>query len=289
MTNNLYIPLQNRSIIAISGGDAQTFLQGLITNDISKATHDNAIYALMLTPQGKFLYDFFIVMQGDKYLIDCNSDKIAEIIKKLSMYKLRSDVKIENMSEQCEVVALLGEKVFEVVGSKTGTVELINSQLFYIDPRSTQIHARAIITRGNYQQLQDSGFTEGTNSDYEDARINAGIPSGNVDMSTEGPFPLFFNMDILNAIDYKKGCYVGQEVTARMHHRGNIRKKLYVIESTTNTPFPAAGAEITVDEESIGKLLSSTNSAALCILLSERVEKEKIVCKVNDSEITIRE
>ncbi|MCE3233399.1 MAG: Large exoprotein, partial [Rickettsiaceae bacterium] len=95
MTKNIYIPLENRSILSISGSDARTFLQGLITNDINKVTENQAIYALMLTPQGKFLYDFFITLSGDTFLIDCNKARMSEIIKKLSMYKLRSDVKIE--------------------------------------------------------------------------------------------------------------------------------------------------------------------------------------------------
>jgi folate-binding protein YgfZ len=290
MTNNLYIPLENRGVLAISGCDAATFLQGLITNDINKVNPDRAIYALMLTPQGKFLYDFFIFMMDNKYILDCNSDKLAEISKKLSMYKLRSDVKIENLSEQYEVVALLGEKAIQMIGYDAGTVKTFGNSIVYIDPRGEKIYARAIIEReNNYQLFEESGFAQGTFEAYENARINAGVPSGNVDMSTEGPFPLFFNMNELNAIDYKKGCYVGQEVTARMHHRGNIRKKLYVIESASNSPFPAAGAEIKAGDESIGKLLSSTNSAALCILLRERVEKEKYVYKVNDLEITIRE
>jgi folate-binding protein YgfZ len=291
MTNNLYIPLQNRAVIAISGNDAETFLQGLITNDIKKVSKHKAIYALMLTPQGKFLYDFFILQIEDKYMLDCSLESLPQIIKKLSMYKLRSDVNIEDVSDKYEVVALIGDKVFEAVEHKnTGDVKQFCKGAAYIDPRTEKIFARAVIERENeYQSFKAYDFSEGEFEDYEFARINAIVPSGDSDLESEGSFPLDFGMNELNAIDYNKGCYVGQEVTARVHHKGTLRKKIYLLQTNDESPFPASETEIKIADEKAGKRLSATKNVALAILKQEIVEKNKKMCIICDTEITIKD
>src|SRR5262245_8080778 len=146
MPNNLYIPLENRSIISISGSDNGKFLQGLITNDIKKCNEQRTIYALMLTPQGKFLYDFFISKLDEQFLLDCNTAQLAEIIKKLQMYKLRSNVVIEDRSNEYEVISIIGTKVFKNLGSmEPGYTKKLPEGIIYIDPRSTNLYARVIL------------------------------------------------------------------------------------------------------------------------------------------------
>ncbi|MCE3233492.1 MAG: putative global regulator, partial [Rickettsiaceae bacterium] len=216
---------------------------------------------------------------------DCNKARMSEIIKKLSMYKLRSDVKIE--AAEYEPYALIGDKAFEVIGSKTeGAAKIADGNIIYIDPRSAKIYSRAIIKKG---PPLPAGFEPGAESDYNEIRINACIPEADVDMLSTVAYPLHFNMNELNAVDYKKGCYVGQEVTARMNNRDAIRKKLYVADLNSGSTLPAAGAEVTDNGEKIGTALSATNSTILCVLVIEKVEKQNKSYKVGDSEITIRE
>jgi folate-binding protein YgfZ len=286
MTNNLYIPLPHRAVIAISGADSEKFLQGLISNDIHKVSKEKAIYALMLTPQGKFLYDFFISMIDDKFIIDCSAANLAALIKKLSMYKLRSDVIIEDLSAKYEVAALIGDKVFsEVGGNEIGAVKNFCKGVAYIDPRSTRLFARAVIERENeYQSFKSHDFALGNMEDYEAIRIKSAIPDDR-DMEQDKAYPLHFGMDDLNAVDYKKGCYVGQEVTARTHYRGNVRKHVYIVESAS--PLPDFGTEITANGEVVGKLLSSHQNTGLALLKIEDVEKENYVYKVGDTEMKL--
>lgn len=289
MTNNLYVSLKNRSVFTVSGVDATKFLQGLITNDINKVDEKNVIYALMLTPQGKFLYDFFIAKFNGEYLVDCDKLQLPAIIKKLSMYKLRSDVKITDASDKFEVVALIGDKVFDVIKNETdGDTRPFCKGVAYIDPRTPKVFARSFIEReNNYQSFKAFEFEAGEFNNYEDIRINSCIPTGNADMMPESSFPHDFAMDELNAIDYKKGCYVGQEVTARVHHKGSVNKKLYVVSSLKNEKLPEIGSEILAGDKKAGVLLSAYNKTALALLNKDMVEKENCTYKVNDIEITI--
>lgn len=289
MTNNLYIPLKHRAVIAISGADSEKFLQGLITNDIKKA-ESSAIYALMLTPQGKFLYEFFIVKKDDEYLIDCSAADKDEILKKLKMYKLRSDVILTDLSDKYESVAIIGDGVFDAIGDaphKAGSTKPFCKGVAYIDPRSEKLFGRSFIEIENeYQSFKAYEFSEGFIDDYEQARIEAGIADGDNDMEKEGSFPLDFAMNDIGAIDYKKGCYVGQEVTTRVHHRGKIRKRPYMV--TADSPLPPKGTEVTSNGEKIGIMLSSNKNIGLALLQSEKVAKENNAYKVGSVNIKLR-
>ncbi|MDA0780769.1 MAG: hypothetical protein PQ612_06510 [Rickettsiales bacterium] len=288
MTNNLYIPLTKRATIQISGKDSKQFLQGLITNDINKVNDDKVIYALMLTPQGKFLYDFFIAHREGAYLLDCQKELLPQIIKKLSMYKLRSDVQIEDVSQKYEIAALLGDKVFEVMEGRENNVRQFCKGVAYIDPRNDKIFARSFIEIDNdYQSFEAFDFQLGAFVDYEYARINACVPEGGADLESGGAFPHDFGMDSLNAVDYNKGCYVGQEVTARVHHKGNIRKRLYVVESNEENKL-SSGQEVKSGDEKIGQVFSTIKNVALAVLIQEKVEKNNFVCNVNEMKIKVR-
>jgi len=290
ITNNLYIPLKNRSVIEISGSDSKKFMQGLITNDINKVDENSAIYALMLTPQGKFLYDFFIAEKEGILLVDCNKEDLPNIIKKLKMYRLRSDVVIEDASEKYEVASLVGAKVFEVIEGKDSSVRQFCKGVAFLDSRVSDMYARSFIEiDNNYQSFEAFDFKKGTMYDYEDIRINAGVPKGSLDMVSQQSFPHEFGMDKLNAIDYNKGCYVGQEVTARVHHKSKARKGLYVVEADSDGwGFPEMGTDVKIGDEKIGTLLSSTANIALAILMQEKVEKNNFTCNVNEMELKVR-
>lgn len=272
MTDKKFFPLPNRSIISVSGEDSQQFLQGLISNDISKVSETKTIYALLLTPQGKFLYDFFISQIDGQYLIDCHKDKIDKIIQKLSMYKLRSHVEIQNLSDKYEVAALLGNSIYENVGAKeSGLTKQFCKGCVYVDPRDIKIFGRSVIEKENqYKSFHAYHFVEGNYKEYEELRISNCIPESEKDFFEGEAFPHDFAMDRLNAISYTKGCYVGQEVTARMHHRGTAKKKPYFIEAEDDL---VAGEEImTYNDKKLGYITSSIGNKAIALLNIEGVE-----------------
>jgi folate-binding protein YgfZ len=257
----IYVPLGNRALLALSGVDVRPFLQGIVTNDINKLDSEKGIYALMLTPQGKFLYDFFIYDYQRCLFLDCSTDKLLEIQKKLSMYKLRSQVDIKDISSEYEVVVIQGEPLF---ASSAASI--------YPDPRSAALPMRAIVAKSdNYQLFRDGGFVAGNIADLERERISLCIPS---DMDMEDGFPLEYEMDRHNAIDYKKGCYVGQEVTARIHYRGVLRKKPFLVTSAQQVDLSSyKGQEVISGGNKIGIMCSAIGNVGIALLKMDDLNK----------------
>lgn len=246
--------LSDRAVIAIAGDDAREFLQGLITNDIYKVAADKALFAAMLTPQGKFLYDFFIIKQDGRLLLETDSKAAADMIKRLNMYRLRSKVEIAALPET-KVGAEWGGGVHSAV-------------IQYQDPRLPELGTRII---GNELALEDDGV-------YEKHRLSLGIPAGGIDLETNGAFPMQWGYDKLNAIDFNKGCYVGQEVTARSKHIGTIRKMVHQVRADALS-LPVKGTPVTADEKEVGKMASSAGNIGLALLNIEAVESgAKLLC-----------
>ncbi len=197
--------LKDRTIIEISGPDRQEFLQGLITNDIKLANSQKMIYSAFLNGSGRFFVDFFIHEIAEKYILDCHILEADEIIKKLNLYKLRSQVLIEK-----------NQNIFVVFNAQS---------LGFIDPRSVDFGYRFYVNQLDLKNYatQDSIF-------YHQKRINFKIPEGYYDLTKDKSYIFEFGFDNLNAISYQKGCYVGQETTARNHYRGQLRKKIFLFE-----------------------------------------------------------
>ena len=225
MTSQTII-LNDRSIIEIGGEDRKKFLQGLITNDINKASKTNLIYAAMLSSPGRFLYDFFIFEQDEKLIVDCLSARRDEICQKLNFYKLRAKVEIKK-NDELKVGQNFSEGNFH-------------------DPRHPNLGFRIY---GNLSETASPDL-------YHRRRITLKIPESEHDLTYEKSFILEFDFDNLNAIDYQKGCYVGQETTARTHYRGEIRKKLFHIKIPGKTSVEK-NSEITCEGKSSGLILSS--------------------------------
>ena len=195
------ILLEDRGVIQVTGADATSFLQGLITNDVNLASDNSLVYTAMLTPQGKFLFDFFIQKTADGYLLDCYKPTIAALIKKLSIYKLRSEVFISNVSD-----------IYSVYSDASRGLP---------DPRLPAFGKRFI--------TGDKPDTNAGFAAYEKKRIEAGLPES-ADF-TEEDFPLQCNFEQLNGVAFNKGCYVGQEVTARTKYKGAIKYSFYRVAS----------------------------------------------------------
>src|ERR1700722_417712 len=251
-----WTPLEDRSVLSVSGEDAASFLHGLATNDVENLAVGQARYAALLTPQGKVLFDFFVVRApaetGAAFFIDCPSSVAADLAKRLGFYRLRAKVTIANISADKAVVACWGGEPASVDG------------FVFADPRDKRLGYRSIVPRATALALGAAHSDE-----YEAHRISIGAPKGGVDFPYGDAFPHDANMDLLNGVDFEKGCYVGQEVVSRMRHRGGVRKR--IVKVRLAAPGPAAGAPILAGEATIGALGSSAGAQGLALLRLDRL------------------
>tara|TARA_R110002073_G_scaffold279461_2_gene443591 strand:+ start:915 stop:1820 length:906 start_codon:yes stop_codon:yes gene_type:complete len=257
MTEQTYVVLEDRGVLAISGDDARTFLQGLVSNDINKVTATRAIHAALLTPQGKYLHDFFIAeAPGGGLLMDCERARLEDLAKRLKLYKLRAKATIEDQSEQWRVAALPGGAGTAALGSDAGTTQAKDGGVLFTDPRLAALGARAILPKDSAEAtLSGLGLTAGDRTDYDILRLGLGVPDGSRDMVVDKSILLESGFDELNGIDWKKGCYMGQELTARTKYRGLIKKRLLPVE--IEGPLPEAGTPITLDGKEVGEVRST--------------------------------
>lgn len=249
MSDLSYVNLPNRGILRVSGADAEDFLQNLVSNNVSKATAETAVYATLLTPQGKFLHDFLVVRDGDDFLLDCEADRLDDLKRRLTMYKLRAKVDLANETGQWKVLAILDGALPE-------------GQVFD-DPRHPDLGRRAILAANLSPDGHEAPFES-----WDARRIGLGIPDGSRDIEVEKSFLLEHRMDELNAIDFKKGCYVGQELTARTKYRGNVRKRLTLV--AVEGKLPPAGTPVLADGIEVGTIRSGLGGQALAVLRIER-------------------
>lgn len=257
------VSLDNRGLIWVSGPEAEAFLQGLITNDVSLADRSNAIYAALLTPQGKFLHDFIVVRWKDGLLLDTDLTRVEELGKRLAMYRLRAKIEIADLSQDIAVVALLGP------GPMPGSDD---SARVFADPRHPGLGQRAYIAEDARAWLQRNDIALLDADQYDLLRVKLGVPDGGRDVPVEKAFPLEYGFDALNAVSYEKGCYIGQELTARTHNRGKIKKGLFRIALEDGVPEP--GTEIRAGDAAIGTVLSGSGSIALAHLRLDVIGKE---------------
>jgi len=251
--------LTGRNIIRISGGEAEHFLQGLITGDIHKVTAEAALYAALLTAQGKYLFDFFILRDNGGYLFDVEAARKDDLIKKITFYKLRADVVIEDLSDSFEVWA------FWPGLPKATDAPNRPGRFVYPDPRSSDMGWRGLIPKG-------SGLKEtATFGDYEDLRLTLGLPDGSRDIEVDKRFILEANFAELNGVDFNKGCYVGQEMTARMTYRGSLKKRLLPV--TVAGLLPAPGGKILCAGKEAGHFQSGLGNKAIALLRLEYLDQ----------------
>ncbi len=241
--------LPDRAVISLGGEDRRDFLQGLITQDIERLEPDQAIFAALLTPQGKILFDFIIADDGDAFLIDCDKDAAPALAKRLTLYKLRAKTSIE-IDENLSVA--VSEKELSAPGA-----------VAYRDPRLADLGWRAIIN------AQADPATISTDLQ----RIALGVPAFGKDFGSDELFLLDVNYDALGAVSYQKGCFVGQEVTSRMKRKGEVRKRTLIAEFD-GTP-PAKGTPIMAGSSTIGEILSGAEGRALALTRLDRWEKAK--------------
>ena len=230
--DKVYI-LEDRGILYINGEDSFDFLQNLITNDLNKVSEDSSCFASLLTPQGKYLFDFMIVKHKEGYFIDCEKKVIDELFKKLDLYKLRSKVEILNLSNEFVVAAISKEKflVFENSKDVIGNTIKYRSDPIFLDPRNTDLGGRIIINLEKlYLSIKKLDLKSSNIKEYYDHSFNIGIPQIDTQKLQNKLFGIECNFEDLNGLDFKKGCYVGQENTARIKLKDKQSKKLFPIK-----------------------------------------------------------
>ena len=257
MEKDKIIILEDRGLISISGVDARDFLQNILTNDIDKVRETNSIFSAIFTPQGKYLYEFFIIRSKNSYLLDCDNEFTNEIMTYLSKYKLRSEIEIEDRSNKYVVGVIDLKKFEEIKENEKKDFETItyNESVVFLDPRSKKLGARILSNLENLYLIIKKLNLKTTNvEDYLKHAYLCGIPIKGIKDLKDQLFGLEANLEELNAIDFKKGCYVGQENTARMKLKNKIRKKLFSISSDKSLSL---GDEIIYEKNVVGKILIS--------------------------------
>ncbi len=254
MNRKVYI-LEDRGLLYINGDDAKEFLQNIITNNIENVSEDRSCFSVLLTPQGKYLYDFIIIKHKSGFLLDCEKKIIDDLYKKLNLYKLRSKVEILNLSNEFIVASLSKEKFLEIENSKNkeGSTIKFREDPIFLDPRSKELGARLIINLEKlYLSLKKLGLEISGVDEYYNHSHLLGIPQVDTKFLQDKIFGIECNFEELNGIDFRKGCYVGQENTARIKLKDKLNKRLFaikVLEGQINSE------EITFKNKNIGRLL----------------------------------
>ncbi|MEO0412014.1 MAG: folate-binding protein [Pseudomonadota bacterium] len=238
------IQLIDRRVLILSGEERKSFLQGLITNDVNKIAPERWLYAGLLTPQGKYLYDFFITEVDDALLLDCSEVHLTELKRKLMMYKLRSKVEISD-------------------SDNTIFAHLDDTPEAWQDPRHPAMGSRRL-----------DGTPTADIAAYLSHRLAHGIPDGPADFLQDKTLWLETNADLLNGVDFEKGCYVGQELTARMRYRGKVRRRLIPVQAKADIP---PGTPIKFGEREIGDVRSTNGQKALANLKVEDISKAPLM------------
>ena len=232
MNNSVYI-LKDRAILYVNGEDARDFLQNLISNDINKVTDNSSCFASLLTPQGKFLYEFIIIKHKSGFFIDCEKSQSEEIFKQLNLYKIRSKVEILNLSNEFVVASFGYEKYLSLDNSKDilGFTIRYREDPIVLDPRNKNLGARLIINLEKlYMSLKKLELKDDKPEDYYCQSHKLGIVPKNLNKLKNKLFGIECNFEELNGIDFKKGCYVGQENTARIKLKNKLSKRLLPVE-----------------------------------------------------------
>ena len=256
MPTNSITLLPDRGVVRISGGDALTLLDGLLTNSLGRRAEQPAIHTGLLAPQGKILFDFYLVAAADGYLVDIERTRIDDFIKRLSFYRLRADVQFENLSESMSVAVLWPD-----------ATSLPGGIIAYPDPRNPALGQRLILAA---ERLGEIPAESATIDAYHEHRITVGVPEAGLDYPVTDTFPHEALYDQLHSIDFKKGCFIGQEVVSRMQHRGTARKR--AIRISGDAPLDA-GATIEAGEATIGVVGSARATSGIAMLRLDRASE----------------
>ena len=257
--NKIYI-LEDRGLLYIQGDDVIEFLQNIISNDINKVKDTFSCYASLLTPQGKYLFDFIVLKHKKGYFVDCSKKQINQLYEHLNLYKLRSKVEILNLSNEFVVAAITREKFLSIINSKdeAGFTNKYREDPIFLDPRNKELGARLVVNLEKlYLSLKKLELKSSEIDEYYNFSHKLGIPQLDTDKLQNKIFGIECNFDELNGLDFKKGCYVGQENTARIKLRNKLTKRIMPIQTVQGKV--EVDESIYINDENIGKILINNN------------------------------
>lgn len=269
-----YMRLPDRGVIALRGPDTIPFLQNLISIDVERVQPDQAGYGALLTPQGKYLFDFLIAAHDDALLLETEAERLDPLLKRLTMYRLRAKVELTDASDTFAAVALIGDDILSRLGlgDHPGAARALDGGLIFTDPRLPALGARALLPATSADQLLGSLDLAPLEPEaYDRHRLALGVPDGSRDLVIERATLLESGFEELKGVDFDKGCFVGQELTARMKYRGLVRKRLLPVELDGAPPAP--GTPVLAGDHDVGELRSSINGLGLALLRLARVEQ----------------
>lgn len=280
MSSSRMTLLPDRGLVEVRGADATVFLQDLVTNDVESIKPGEAIFAGLLTPQGKILCDFLIhAREPHCYWLDCMRDQAEIVVKRLTMYRLRAKAEIVDRSAELVIGAAWGE----TPPAGDGAAFLAA----YHDPRYAPLGMRFVIEQAS--KPESLAVATSSAADYHSHRVSFAVPEGGLDYAYGEAFPHEACFDELHGVDFEKGCYVGQEVVSRMHHRGTAKTRIAAVEAST--PLDIGGAEIRAGEFPVGTLGSMDGTHGIALLRLDRLEeaaRHGIPLRVGDTIITAR-
>ena len=285
---NVYI-LDDRAILYLNGEDTKEFLQNLISNDINKISDENSCFTSLLTPQGKFLYEFIIIKHKSGYLIDCEKSQADGLFKQLSIYKLRSKIEILNLSNEFVVAAFSHEKFlsFDKAQDEAGFTIKYREDPILLDPRNKLLGARLIINLEKlYLSLKKLNLHDSKLEEYYSLSHKLGIVPKDLNKLQNKLFGIECNYEELNGIDFKKGCYVGQENTARIKLKNKLSKRLLPI-NVVNGEL-TEGESIYYNENEIGKVLIDNDYPFALIKYLDKNFNEKSDFNTKNASINIK-
>jgi folate-binding protein YgfZ len=258
------VHLRDRAVIALEGAEARDFLQGLVTNNVARLAPGVGLYTALLTPQGKILFDFLVAEGDGAVLLDCAAGTADGLVKRLTLYRLRAKIGIALRPQLAVFAGLTGRPAERAIT--------------FPDPRLAALGPRSI---GAVAEMPD--YLEGP-APYHAARLALGVPEG-ADFGSDKIFALDAGLEELHGVAFDKGCYVGQELTARMKHRGTARKRILGMHA--DAALPPAGAKIASDGTEIGEIVSTYGSEGFALIRLDRLEEAKASLTVDTMPLTI--
>ena len=281
--------LHDRAILYVTGEDSREFLQNLISNDINKLSETKSSFASLLTAQGKFLYEFMIIQHKSGFLIDCEKSQVDGLFKQLNIYKLRSKVEILNLSNEFVVAALSYEKflTFENAKDIAGFTLKYREDPIFLDPRNKNLGARLVINLEKlYLSLKKLDLQDADLKEYYSLSHELGIVPKDLNKLQNKLFGIECNYEELNGIDFKKGCFIGQENTARIKLKNKLSKRLFPINILDGTLYE--GEIIYNNEYEIGKVLINNDYPFALIKFLDKNFSEKVTFKTKNASISIK-
>jgi folate-binding protein YgfZ len=266
------VPLPGRAVVAVGGEDRVPFLQGLISNDATRAAPDRALYAALLTPQGKYLFDFLVFSDGERLLLDCEAERAEDLLRRLRPYRLRSKVVLDDAREAFRVVAVVGPdaaRAAGLAGAPAGAAAPAGGGIAAVDPRHAGLGVRALLPAAEADGFAAAlGVPTAGPEAWDEARLPLGVPDGVRDLVPESTILLEAGFDELNGVSWEKGCWMGQELTARTKYRGLVKRRLVPVRGTA--PLPPPGTPLALEaadgSRDAGEMRSSRGGLGLAVV-----------------------